>query len=377
MDKPIDTATHETKVRNQRHAREDQVAKKIIWLIVTTVMLVVLVVGVIVFNHVNYNFQPYNKEDNVKVEVQVERGYTLRDLANMLEEKKLIRSASTFNFYLKTKDIGNLQAGSYQISPAMTFDDIIAVIKDGGMDNSNVVAKVLVKEGVTLDDIAKEIERVRPSIPASDVMAALTDDSFVEQLVKKYSNLLTSMTTSQGLKYKLEGYLFPATYDVLENDTAKTLIEKMVAQFDTVLTPYYEQLKTQNKTVHQLLTMASLAEKEAVTFEDRQKVVSVFNNRLAVNMPLQSDITILYALGVHKEIVTFEDLEVNSPYNLYKHVGYGPGPFNSPSEEAIKAVLSPATTDYLYFVADLKTGNVYYSKTLEEHNQLVEKYVNN
>lgn len=377
MDKPIDTATHETKVRNQRHAREDQVAKKIIWLIVTTVMLVVLVVGFIIFNNVNYNFQPYNKEDNVKVEVQVERGYTLRDLANMLEEKNLIRSASTFNFYLKTKDIGSLQAGSYQISPAMTFDEIIAVIKDGGVDNSNVIAKVLVKEGVTLEEIAKEIEIARPTIPASDVMAALADNSFVDKLVKKYPDLLTSMTSAQGLKYKLEGYLFPATYDVLENDTAKTLIEKMVAQSDAVLTPYYEQLKTQNKTVHQLLTMASLAEKEAVTFEDRQKVVSVFNNRLAVNMPLQSDITILYALGVHKEIVTFEDLEVDSPYNLYKNVGYGPGPFNSPSEESVKAVLSPATTDYLYFVADLKTGNVYYSKTLEEHNQLVEKYVNN
>lgn len=377
MDKPIDTATHETKVRNQRHAREDQVAKKIIWLIVTAVMLVVLVVGVIVFNHVNYNFQPYNKEDNVKVEVKVDRGYTLRDLANMLEEKKLIRSASTFNFYVKTKDIGNLQAGSYQISPAMTFDDIIAVIKDGGTDNSNVVAKLLIKEGVTVEYIAKEIERVRPTIPASDVKAALSDDNFVEQLVKKYPDLLTSMTTSQGLKYKLEGYLFPATYDVLENDTAKTLIEKMVAQSHKVLSPYYEQIKTQHKTVHQLLTMASLAEKEAVTFEDRQKVVSVFNNRLAVNMPLQSDITVLYALGVHKEIVTLEDLEVNSPYNLYKNIGYGPGPFNSPSEDAIKAVLSPAATDYLYFVADLKTGNVYYSKTLEEHNQLVEKYVNN
>lgn len=377
MDKPIDTATHETKVRNQRHAREDQVAKKIIWLIVTTVMLVVLIVGFVVFNNINYNFQPYNKEDRVKVEVEVERGDTLRDLANTLEQKKLIRSASTFNFYLKTKDIGNLQAGSYQISPSMTFDDIIAVIKNGGVDNSNVVAKLLIKEGVTLEEIAKAIESARPTIPANDVITAVSDNTFIEQLVKKYPDLLTSMTTAQGLKYKLEGYLFPATYDVLEQDTAKTLIEKMVAHADTTLAPYYEQMKAQNKTVHQVLTMASLAEKEAGAFEDRQKVVSVFNNRLAVNMPLQSDITILYALGVHKEIVTFADLEVDSPYNLYKHVGYGPGPFNSPSEEAVKAVLTPATTDYLYFVADLKTGNVYYSKTLEEHNKLVEQYVNN
>lgn len=377
MDKPIDTATHETKVRNQRHAREDQVAKKIIWLIVTAVMLIVLVAGFIFFTNVNHNFQPYNKEDTVKVEVQVEQGATLRDLADILEEKKLIRSASTFNFYLKTKDIGNLQAGSYRIAPSMTLDEIIAVIKDGGIDRSNVVAKVLIKEGFTLEEIAKAIENARPTITANDVLSVVADTDFVDQLVKQYPDLLTSMTTAQGVKYKLEGYLFPATYDILEQDTAKTLVEKMVEQFDIVLTPYYEQIKIQNRTVHQVLTMASLAEKEAVAFEDRQKVISVFNNRLAINMPLQSDVTILYALGVHKEIVTLADVEVDSPYNLYKHVGYGPGPFNSPSEEAVKSVLSPASTDFLYFVGDLKTGNVYYSKTLDEHNQLVEQYVNN
>lgn len=377
MDKPIDTATHETKVRNQRHAREDQVAKKIIWLIVTAVMLIVLVAGFIFFTNVNHNFQPYNKEDTVKVEVQVEQGVTLRDLADILEEKKLIRSASTFNFYLKTKDIGNLQAGSYRIAPSMTLDEIIAVIKDGGIDRSNVVAKVLIKEGFTLEEIAKAIENARPTITANDVLSVVADTDFVDQLVKQYPDLLTSMTTAQGVKYKLEGYLFPATYDILEQDTAKTLVEKMVEQFDIVLTPYYEQIKIQNRTVHQVLTMASLAEKEAVAFEDRQKVISVFNNRLAINMPLQSDVTILYALGVHKEIVTLADVEVDSPYNLYKHVGYGPGPFNSPSEEAVKSVLSPASTDFLYFVGDLKTGNVYYSKTLDEHNQLVEQYVNN
>lgn len=376
MDKPIDTATHDTKTRNQRHEREDQVAKKIVWLIVTVVMCIVFVVGLIVYNNMSYNFQPYNTKDTALVEVEIEQGYTLRDLAQTLEEKKLIRSASTFNFYVKTKDIGGLQAGYYAISPSMTFDDIIQVIKTGRVDKSQVLAKVLIKEGDTINDIVKTLANVL-KVEEQTVMNAVNDEAFISEMVQKYPELLTSMTTATNLKYKLEGYLFPATYDVVNGDTVKTLLTKMITKTDDVMSNFYEAIKSQNKTVHQVLTIASLAEKEGVTTEDRQKIVSVFNNRLAQNMPLQSDITVLYALGVHKEIVTFSDLEVDSAYNLYKHTGYGPGPFNSPSEEAIHAALNPQQTDFLYFVADLKTGNVYYSKTLEEHNALVEKYVNN
>ena len=106
-------------------------------------------------------------------------------------------------------------------------------------------------------------------------------------------------------------------------------------------------------------------------------IAQVFFNRLAIEMPLQSDISILYALGVHKELVTYEDLEVDSPYNLYKNTGFGPGPFNNPGTSAIEAVLNPLDNSYYYFVADLKTGKVYFSETLEEHNVLVEQYVNN
>lgn len=375
MDKSIDTATHETKKRNQRHDREDQVAKKIVWLIVTAVMCIVLVVGFVVVTNVSYNFQPYNANDKNKVEVEVGNGYTLKDLAELLEEKKLIRSASTFNFYIKTKDVGSLQAGYYSIAPSMTFDEIIAEIKTGGVDKSQVLGKVLVKEGEMFEEIVTNIA-TGLGVSKEEVMNAAKEEAFMTELVQKYPKLLTSMTTSQGVKYPLEGYLFPATYDIVKGDTAQSIVAKMVEKTDSVMSAYYDTITTQNKTVHQVLTMASLAEKEGVTSEDRKKIVSVFNNRLAINMPLQSDITVLYALGVHKELVTFADLEVDSPYNLYKHAGYGPGPFNSPSEEAIVATLNPEQTEFLYFVADLKTGNVYYSKTIEEHNALVEQYVN-
>ena len=117
--------------------------------------------------------------------------------------------------------------------------------------------------------------------------------------------------------------------------------------------------------------------KEGVKEADRKQIAQVFFNRLAADMPIQSDISILYALGEHKETVTYADLEVDSSYNLYKNTGYGPGPLDSPSEESIKAVLNPTPSDYLYFVADISTGKVYFSKTYEEHQVLVDQYVNN
>ena len=153
------------------------------------------------------------------------------------------------------------------------------------------------------------------------------------------------------------------------------IIEEMVAKTDSVLSKYYAKISQGDYSVHEILTMASLLEKEGYKLEDRQKIASVFYNRLQKNMMLQTDISVLYALGEHKEVVTLKDLEVNSPYNLYRNRGMGPGPFNSPSEEAILAAIDPAQTDYEYFVADIQTKEVYFAKTYEEHLALKAKYV--
>ncbi len=124
-------------------------------------------------------------------------------------------------------------------------------------------------------------------------------------------------------------------------------------------------------TIQQVLTLSSLVEREGVSTKDRRKIAGVFLNRIAANMPLQSDISVLYAINKHKKNLSMKDLQSNSPYNLYKNAGYGPGPFNNPSLDSIKAVLNPSerSEGYLYFVANTKTGKIYYSKTLDEHNQ--------
>lgn len=154
------------------------------------------------------------------------------------------------------------------------------------------------------------------------------------------------------------------------------LVTQMVNKSNDVLSQYYSVMTEKGLTVHQVLTLASLVEKEGVHDEDRRNIAQVFFNRLAADMPLQSDISVLYALNEHKTLLTIEDTKVDSPYNLYINKGYGPGPFDSPSEDAIKAVLYPNANSYYYFVADVDTGAVYFAETLEEHNALVDKYVN-
>lgn len=139
----------------------------------------------------------------------------------------------------------------------------------------------------------------------------------------------------------------------------------MIAKMNTVMEQYTPTIHAKNLTNQQVLTLASLVEKEGVKEADRKQIAQVFFNRLAADMPIQSDISILYALGEHKETVTYADLEVDSSYNLYKNTGYGPGPLDSPSEESIKAVLNPTPSDYLYFVADISTGKVYFSKHMK------------
>ena len=121
---------------------------------------------------------------------------------------------------------------------------------------------------------------------------------------------------------------------------SKDLIIQMVDKTNTVLQPYFSTIKQQNHTVQEIMTLASLIEKERVSESDRKKCARVFYNRIDIGMPLQSDISILYALGEHKEFVSYEDTAVDSPYNLYTNKGYGPGPFNSPSEAAIKLLLN-------------------------------------
>ena len=203
-------------------------------------------------------------------------------------------------------------------------------------------------------------------------MKAVNDQDFFNRLKEAYPGLLDSEVDSQqagDIRYKLEGYLYPATYDWKTAKTVNELINQMVYQDYVQMKDKFDAIKKSGMTVHQVLTLASLVEREGIDEASRKTIAGVFENRLAINMPLQSDIATKYALDTNKTNLSNSDVQSDNPYNLYKFSGYGPGPFNNPSSQSVDAVLNPSDRDkgYLYFVANLKTGKVYYSKDYDEH----------
>ena len=211
------------------------------------------------------------------------------------------------------------------------------------------------------------------SYSAEDFLNLMSNQEFLAQLVQQYP-ILTDSYNNPNVRYVLEGYLFPATYDVAQGETLESLVTQMVDKTNEVLSKYQADIDASSYSLQDIMSIASLVEKEGQTTEDRKLIAGVFYNRLEQGMPIQSDISVLYALGTHKEMVTYDDLEVDSPYNLYTNAGLPPGPMNSPSEDAIAAALEPTDNDYLYFYANLKTGEVFYTDDYEQHQAWAQEY---
>ncbi|MEJ4462746.1 endolytic transglycosylase MltG [Enterococcus faecium] len=366
------------KRRNLRK-KEDKIVRKIILVIALTLLIIGGFLGFTVYRYVDSGLKPLDKSDDQLVQVEIPSGSSNKQIGEILEKDNIIKSGIVFNYYTKFKNLTGFQAGYYQLAPNMTLDEIGKQLQEGGTSEPTKVAdgKIAIPEGYDIDQIAERVAKVTGK-DKKEFLDLVNDETFFNELYQKFPELLESASKAENTKYRLEGYLFPATYDYYYTSTSlKDLVIEMVNKTNTVMQNYYSAIKQKNLTVQEVLTLASLVEKEGVKENDRKNIAQVFFNRIKANMPLQSDISVLYALGEHKELVTYEDTAVDSPYNLYTNTGYGPGPFDNPSEEAIKAVLEPAENDYYYFVADTSTGNVYFAKTYEEHMELVQKYVNN
>lgn len=371
-----DKVKQDAELKEDHQVKEELMTQRIVKYIILGLVALALVVGLGCFWYYNDSLKAVNHQKTETVQVTIPIGSSSKDIARLLKSQGLIKNADIFSFYMKAKSVNGLQAGHYDLSPSMDADTIIATLQKGGKPiEVDVDTKLTVVEGMQLEQIAQMVEENTP-IKAADFLATANDASFIEELKSQYPSLISGLDGVEGLKYKLEGYLYPATYDYIAGTNVKDLIKQMVGKMNLEYQKLKEDMGNTNLTFHQILTLASIIEKEGVTDEDRKLISGVFYNRMNNEMPLQSDITVLYALGEHKELVTIKDTEVDSPYNLYKHTGLGPGPYNSPSLSAIQAAIYPTASDYFYFVADIETGNVYYATTLEEHEALVAKYVN-
>ena len=366
----------DTDTKRDIRKKETSIIKKIMKYFMIALLVIVLVGGFFTWNYIKGETQPVDTAQTELVSFEIEQGASVKEVSKALEEEGIIRNSKLFNFYLKFKNVSGFKSGLYHVSKSMTLDEIIAELSGQGKDKDQNATKVLIREGEQLTDIAKEVEK-STKYSAEDFMAKVQDEDFLRYLVQKFPKLLTQSYNGYQVKYVLEGYLYPATYDMNDSKTLQMLITEMVAKTDEVMSKYYDKILASDYTLQETMALASLIEKEGTKLEDRKKISSVFHNRIKENMKLQTDVSVQYALGEHKEALSLEDLEVDSPYNLYQNYGVGPGPYNSPSEDSIVAALEPEKTDYLYFLADIKTKEIYYAKTYEEHLELKAKYIDN
>jgi len=347
--------------------REAKVVRKIVFITVSVILLIFAGIVTGGYLYVKNALEPRDPQDHREIEVKIPIGSGVGTIADILEKKKVIKDATVFKYYVKLKNETGFQAGTYHLKPSMTFDEIIASLKTGKV-YKDAVYKITIPEGTRLKDIVAIIDR-ETKYSKGEIEALVNDRTFIRQLMDEYPGSLTEEILQKNVKYPLEGYLFPATYTFDdENVPLENIIREMVKKTDDVLQKYLPDIEQKKMTVHQVLTLASLIEEEATKLSDRKLISSVFYNRMKIGMPLQTDPTVLYALGIHKDRVLYEDLKVDDPYNTYKHAGLPPGPIANAGTDSIEAALYPKHSDYYYFLAT-KTGEVLFSKTKEEHDE--------
>lgn len=339
--------------------------------------IVVAVLCVSVWNAIyGTYFAPVDEASREEVPFVVESGQSLTRVARNLQAQDLVRSSTAFKYYCDFAGWGQkIQSGSYVLSRSMTMEDIADQLTRG--DGNPLVRNITLIPGWTIEDFARKLQKDGVISDSSAFLELCrTGEAFSDYY---YIADVLSMKDVGKRKYVLEGYLAANTYEVYTSSTEEEIIRKLLSQTERAF-PADDQDRAEELgfTMDQMLTLASLIEKEAKE-GDFARVSAVFHNRLKAGMKLESDVTVHYVTGVRKMLLTGEDLAVSSPYNTYQIAGLPVGPICSPSRSAITAALYPdenfVSENYLFFCAkDPESGELYFSKTLQEHEQAVSVY---
>lgn len=355
----------------------------LLWRIIRPVLVLaaalLIVAGVIstVWNSVYDEYlAPADETNHAAALFTVESGQSLTRVANNLEEAGLIRNRTVFKYYCDFAGLGQkIQAGSYTLTPAMTMSQIAEQLTMG--DGNPIVRNITLIPGWTLEEFAAYLAEEGAIASAEEFLSLCrTGEKFADYYY--IADVIASRQYGQR-RYMLEGYLAPNTYEVYMTATPEDIIRKLLSQTDRVFpVAYQERAAELGMTMDQVLTLASLIEKEAQD-EDFAKTSAVFHNRLKKGMKLQSDVTIHYVTGVRKMALGSSDLALKSPYNTYEVSGLPLGPICNPGENAIRAALYPdevyVAEGYLYFCAmEPESGRLYFSRTLQEHEQAVARF---
>lgn len=344
-----------------------------IGMIIFLILIIVIVAGIGVNIWYKSGIKPVQSSSE-KVVVEIAGGSGISKIASQLEESGLIKNADAFKIFCKLNKRTAMQAGKYELDKNMSVADIIAQLEKGNIVDETVT--ITFPEGKNMRWIASTISE-KTNNSKNQVYELLSDEEYLDTLIDKYW-FIDDDIKDKNIYYSLEGYLYPDTYIFEDKDVdVKTIFEKMLDKMDAVLTPYKDEIKKSDYSVHEILSLASVVELEAKNEEDRAGVADVFINRLNKNMALQSDVTTYYALKIDmsERDLTANELATQNPYNTRSTTMNGKipvGPICMISESSIKAILEHDDTDNLFFVAD-KNGKVYFSKTNAEHEKKIKE----
>ena len=303
--------------------------------IIPIIIILILIISCFVLFKRVLNKPLKTSEDIV---INVQEGDSFYSIINTLSKENKIKNLPLIKLFVKIsrKNI-DVKPGEYVLQKDLNVNELINTLTS---ESSLNIVKFTVPEGYTIDDISEKLEKE----------GICSKEDFIKA-IKEYE-LPSFVNINSEKRYNLEGYLFPDTYLIKVGETPKEIITKMVARFKEMLNEAIKEVNTtvKNEDIETVVTIASMIEKEARIDSERPVIASIIVNRLNIDMMLQIDATVIYALGEHVDTVLYSHLETNSPYNTYKNYGLPVGPISNPGLESIKAALKPEQTDYLFYV---------------------------
>jgi UPF0755 protein len=318
------------------------------------------------------NIQPVEPNAEEMVHIEVPMGSSAYKIASILKENNLVKNEKIFYYYVRYKGESGFQAGEYYLSQSMEFDDIIDQLKEGRIYVDS--ERFTIAEGLSIEQMATHLDEIG-LVNKEKFLQVANEGDFSD------ISFMSEIPDVEHRKHRLEGFLFPETYEIYKGADEEEIIRLMLQQFEKELAAidaslqetnpdWKKEMEERGLSLYDLITLASIIEREAVLSKERETIAGVFHNRIEEDWLLQSCATVQFVLGKQRDRLLFEDLEVESPYNTYINPGLPPSPIASPGRQSIKAAIQPEEHEYFFFVTKKDgTGAHHFAATYEEHQQ--------
>lgn len=340
-------------------------------------LVLILIAAICIFLFWYKNGIKPKKMENKDIVFDVKENTSIKDLGKVLYNNGLIKSQKAYELYVKLNKVNMVKVGKYKVNSNTNIKEILNMVKEGKVFKNDI--DLTIREGMNLNEIVELVSK-ETKLEKEELENLLNDEEYLKKLAERYWFLNLEDVLNKDIKHPLEGYLFPDTYRFdVDKITAKEIIELPLNQMEKVLNENKKRVEEISFSPHEILTLASVIEKETKPKDNRAKVAGLFINRLNKNMPLGSDPTTHYEVGTPlSEPLTVDQLNTEGKYNTRGPNMEGKlpvGPIAMPSKSSIEAVLNYETTDALYFVSD-KNGKLYFTNTLNEHENIIKKLKN-